>query len=116
MSSQPEVPRDHPALALYPDSPTANVRYDDGVLWRVPIARGRDEAVPVPVADLIQARAGVARLKALVEQGVCDDFQTQLTGLVVRGTSNEDAPVTRAEVVDYLDGLARRLGGCLPGW
>ena len=60
MSPQPETPRDHPTLAQYPDSPTALVRDDDGVLWRVPVDRGGDEAVLVPVQDLVQARGAVA--------------------------------------------------------
>jgi hypothetical protein len=75
------------------------------VLWRVPIDRGRDEAVIVPVEDLVQARGAVARLKAMIEQGAGDDYQTELTGRVIRGTSNEEAPHTRADVVAYLDGL-----------
>lgn len=116
MSPQPETPRDHPTLAQYPDSPTALVRDDDGVLWRVPVDRGGDEAVLVPVQDLVQARGAVARLKAMIEEGAGDGFQTELTGMVIRGTSNEAAPSTRAEVVEYLDGLKRRLTSCLPNW
>lgn len=116
MRSEPEVPRDHPTLGQYPDSPTANVRDDDGVLWRVPVDRGGDEAVPVPVQDLVQARAAISRLKAIIEEGAGDDFQTELTGMVIRGTSNEPAPTTRADVVEYLEGLKRRLTGCLPSW
>lgn len=116
MNSQPEAPRDHPTLAQYPDSPTALVRDDDGILWRVPIARRRDEAVAVPVEDVIQARAAVARLTALIEMGAADEIQTALTGMALRGTSNEQAPATRTEVVAYLEGLTLRLNSCLPSW
>lgn len=54
MSDSPE-PREHPSLAKYPGVPTKQYTRD-GVTWRIPARRDRDEAVPVPVEDLVQAR------------------------------------------------------------
>lgn len=49
-------PRDHPSLEKYAGGPT-RLYSADGVLWRVPAKRDRDEAVPIPVEDLVQASA-----------------------------------------------------------
>ena len=111
-----EQPRDHPTLAKYPGHPTALYRGEDGVLWRVPLYRDRDEAVAVPVEDLVQARGAVHQLKLMVERGCGDDVDLEMMGHVLAGTSAADPPRTRREVLQYLDGLRDRLTGSLPEW
>ncbi len=70
-----EQPQDHPTLAKYPSHPTALYRGEDGVLWRVPLHRDRDEAVAVPVEDLVQARGMAAgRQPGGLPPGVCSGF------------------------------------------
>lgn len=54
-----QEPREHPTLAKYPGHPTGLYRGEDGILWRIPLGRDRDEAVAVPVEDLVQARGAV---------------------------------------------------------
>lgn len=111
-----EQPQDHPTLAKYPSHPTALYRGEDGVLWRVPRHRDRDEAVAVPVEDLVQARGAVHQLKLMVERGFGDDVDLEMMGHVLAGTSAADPPRTRREVLQYLDGLRDRLTGSLPEW
>ena len=111
-----EQPRDHPTLAKYPGHPTALHRGEDGVLWRVPLRRDRDEAVAVPVEDLVQARGAVHQLKLMVERGFGDDVDLEMMGHVLTGTSAAAPPRTRKEVLQYLDGLRDRLTGSLPDW
>lgn len=111
-----EQARDHPSLTKYPGGRVTYVRDDDGVLWRVPVGRDRDEAVPVPVEDLVQARGAIHRLKVLLEKGAGDESEVEMIGYVVNGTSEDEPPLTRAEVITYLDSLWKRLNGSLPGW
>lgn len=114
MTDSPEQ-RDHPSLAKYPDGPT-KFYTRDGVTWRVPARRDRDEAVAVPVEDLVQARGAVFQLKKFIAAGAGSESQVWTLGWVLQGTSSEPAPQTRAEVVAYLDGLTKRLTGSLPYW
>ena len=81
--SSGEQPRDHPSLAKYPGHPTALYRGDDGILWRVPMQRDRDEAVPIPVEDLVQARGAVHQLKLMVERGGFDEVDRPRPGRTV---------------------------------
>ena len=81
-----EQPQDHPTLAKYPSHPTALYRGEAGVLWRVPLYRDRDEAVAVPVEDLVQARGAVHQLKLMVERGCGDDVDLEMMGHVLAGT------------------------------
>ena len=111
-----EQPRDHPTLAKYPGHPTALYRGEDGVLWRVPLDRDRDEAVAVPVEDLVQARGAVHQLKPMVARGFDEEVAPQVRGHGLAGTSAADPPRTRREVLQYLDGLRDRLTGSLPDW
>jgi hypothetical protein len=112
----PEQPRDHPSLAKYPGNPTALYRDGDGVLWRVPLRRDRDDAVPVPIEDLVQARGAVHQLKLMLERGAGDDVELEMMGHVLTGTSAQPPPRTREDVIRYLDGLRDRLTGSLPDW
>ena len=114
--SESENPRVHPSLATSPGNPTALYRGDDGILWRVPLQRDRDEAVPIPVEDLVQARGAVHQLKLMLERGAGDDVDVEMIGHVLQGTSADTAPRTRPEVLSYLDGLRDRLTGSLPYW
>jgi len=115
MSGNRTEPIDHPALAKYPDSPTALFRYD-GVLWRVPIHRDRDEAVPVAVNDLMQARGALHQLKLLIDSGAGDDGTIRTIGDVLVAGTSEEAPHTREDVARYLRGLWERINGSLPYW
>jgi len=115
MSGNRPEPVDHPALAKYPDSPT--VLYTaDGVTWRVPMHRDRDEAVPVAVNDLMQARGALHQFKLLVDSGAGDDATIRTIGDVLVAGTNEAAPTTREEVSHYLRGLWERINGSLPYW
>lgn len=107
--------RDHPSLAKYPDGPTKHY-VKDGVAWRVPAKRDRDEAVPIPVEDLVQARGAVFQLKKFIAAGAGSENDILMLGFVIQGTSSDPAPQTRDEVVAYLDGLHKRLTGSLPHW
>ncbi len=110
-----EEPIEHPALAKYPDSPTALSRVD-GVLYRVPMLRDRDEAVAVPVNDLVQARTAVYQLQKLIEGGAGDDYRLEtISRVLVFGTADRQ-PTTREELARYLTGLRERLNGWLPHW
>lgn len=115
MSGEHSEPVDHPSLAKYPDSPTVLYRYDN-VLWRVPMRRDRDEAVPVAVNDLMQARGALHQFKLLVESGAGDDVTIRTIGDVLVAGTNEEAPRTREEVSHYLRGLWERINGSLPYW
>lgn len=111
-----EEPIDHPSLAKYPDSPTALSRVDGGPLYRVPIRRDRDEAVPIPVSDLVQARTAIHQLRRFVSAGAGDEMDVQMLGQVlVHGTADE-VPETRDDVIRYLEGVERRIGSWLPYW
>jgi len=114
--SSGEQPRDHPSLAKYPGHPTALYRGEDGILWRVPLQRDRDEAVPIPVEDLVQARGAVHQLQLMVERGGFDEVDLEMLGHVLVGTSAEQPPRTRGEILRYLDGLRDRLTDSLPSW
>jgi len=114
--SSGEQPRDHPSLAKYPGHPTALYRGDDGILWRVPMQRDRDEAVPIPVEDLVQVRGAVHQLKLMVERGGFDEVDLEMLGHVLVGPSAEQPPRTRGEILRYLDGLRDRLTDSLPSW
>ena len=74
------------ASAKYLGHPTALYRGEDGILWRVPLQRDRDEV------DL------------------------EMLGHVLVGTSAEQPPRTRGEILRYLDGLRDRLTDSLPSW
>jgi hypothetical protein len=111
-----EQPREHPSLTKYPGYPTALYRDEDGTLWRVPIQRDRDEAVPVPVEDLVQARGAVHQLKLFVERHQVDEVDLEMLGHVLVGTAHEAPPRTRDEILHYLDRLRDRLTGSLPYW
>ena len=116
MSDEQETPIDHPTLAKYPDSPTALVRIDGGPLYRVPVKRDRDEAVPVPVNDLMQARSAIHQLRVLLESGAGDDFRIQSIAEVLTHTTADATPQTREELAQYVRGLWQRLNHCLPYW
>lgn len=116
MSDERETPIDHPALAKYPDSPTALVRVDGGPLYRVPVRRDRDEAVPVPVNDLMQARTAIHQLRVLLASGAGDDFRIQTLAETLTHTTADPTSQTRKELEDYLRGLWERINGCLPYW
>lgn len=115
MPDQPREVHDHQSLAKYPEAPT-KLFTQDGITWRVPAQRDRDEAVPVIVEDLVQARAAVHQLLLLVKNGAGRDVDIQIMGHVLQGTTSEPPPQTRAEVIEYLDGLRDRLNGSLPYW
>ena len=68
------------ASAKYLGHPTALYRGEDGILWRVPMQRARDEAVPIPVEDLVQARGAVDQLKRMVERGGFDEVDLEMLG------------------------------------
>lgn len=116
MSDEPETPIDHPTLAKYPNSPTALVRVDGGPLYRVPVRRDRDEAVPVPVSDLVQARTAINQLCLLMEAGAGDDYRIWAFAETLTHATADPSPQTRAELGEYLRGLWRRLNGCMPYW
>ena len=104
------------ASAKYLGHPTALYRGEDGILWRVPMQRARDEAVPIPEEDLVQARGAVHQLKLMVERGGFDEVDLEMLGHVLVGTSAEPPPRTREEILRYLDGLRDRLTDSLPSW
>lgn len=110
-----DSPQDHPTLAKYPNAPT-RLYTSEGTTWRVPARRDRDEAVPVPVEDLVQARGAVFQLKQFIERGAGTETDIQMLGHVLQGTSSDPPPQTRAEVTAWLDGLTTRLTGSLPYW
>lgn len=116
MEQEHEEPTDHPSLAKYPGSPVALSRVDGGPLYRVPIMRDKDEAVPVPVSDLIQARLAIHQLRVLIDAGAGDDAWLEALGWsLVQGTADE-RPVTRAEVAHYLEGVWQRINDWMPHW
>ena len=80
------------------------------------LQRDRDEAVPIPVEDLVQARGAVHQLKLMVERGGFDEVDLEMLGHVLVGTSAEQPPRTRGEILRYLDGLRDRLTDSLPSW
>lgn len=106
---------DHPSLAKYPDSPATLCRVD-GVLYRVPLIRDRDEAVPVPVNDLVAASAAIHRFTELLSSGAGSAWDISILGDVLVAGTNEDAPRGRQEVCDHLGGLSARLNEALPYW
>jgi len=116
MSDEREIPIDHPALAKYPGSPTALVRVAGGPLYRVPVVRDRDEAVPVPVNDLMQARTAIHQLRLLLESGAVGDFRIRTIAETLTHTTADPTPQSREELEEYLRGLWERLNGCLPYW
>lgn len=114
-SGERSEPIEHPALAKYPDSPTALVRIE-GVLYRVPVHRDHDDAVPVPVNDVMQARTAIHQLRKLLDGGAARDDQVAAIGWALVAGSNDPAPQTREELDQYLRGLWERVNGCLPYW
>lgn len=115
MENNDDEPIDHPALAKYPDSPTALSRVD-GAVYRVPLLRDRDEAVPVPVNDLVATRAALYRFRLLLDEGAGSDWDLHILGEVLVAGTSEQPPRTREEVSNYLDGLRGRINGSLPDW
>lgn len=110
-----QVPILHPALEKYPGSPTALVRVD-GVLYEVPLNRDRDEAVPVPVNDLMQARTAVHQLLLILRDGGLDDYRAEAAGRALVGGMDEEPPITHQQLGVYLEQLRRRLNSWLPMW
>lgn len=110
-----QIPILHPALQKYPSSPTALVRVD-GVLYQVPMQRDLDEAVPVPVNDLMQARTAVHQLLLTLRSGGCDDYRIESAGRALVAGMDEPPPTTREELDRYLEQLRKRLNSWLPMW
>lgn len=117
MTDRPEEPIDHPSLAKYPDSPIALSRVDGGPLYRVPIRRDRDEAVAVPVSDLMEARLAIHQFRRLIDAGAGDDAWLERLGWsLVDDPSDPARPRTREEVSRYLTGVWERVSSWLPYW
>lgn len=115
MTDQTRDTRDHPSLAKYPDGPVKHFT-QDGITWRVPARRDRDEAAPVIVEDIVQARGAVHQLLLQVKKGAGSDTDIVMMGQVLVGTSSDPPPTTRDEVIAYLDRLRDRLTASLPYW
>lgn len=110
-----EEPIKHPELAKYPDRPTHVIRHD-GVLYEVPFRDTLDEAVPVPVTDLVHAVAAIHQLRELVDKTDLTEFQLESIGRAIVLGSNDPAPATRREVSAELLRLKQRIGGWRPYW
>jgi hypothetical protein len=111
-----EEPIDHPSLAKYPNSATALVRIDGGPLQRVPVQRDRDEAVAVPVHDLMEARMVIHQFRKLIDSGAGDDTWIRATSWGL-GRPGDDMPeMSREDLSVYLRGLWERVSAWLPYW
>lgn len=110
-----EQPIKHPDLAKYPHRPSHLIRHD-GVLYEVPFRDALDEAVPVPVTDLVHAVAAIHQLRQLVDKTDLTEFQLESIGEAIVLTTNEPIPVTRQEVSAELRRLGQRINGWKPYW
>lgn len=110
-----EEPIKHPELAKYPDRPTHVIRRD-GVLYEVPYRNTLDEAVPVPVTDLVHAVAAIHQLRQLVDKANLTEFQLECIGGAIVVTTNDPSPTTRREVSAELGRLIQRIRGWQPYW
>ena len=109
-----DVPRDHPSLEQYPHRPSF-IAYIDGVPWRVPLRDDYDAAVPVPVTDLMQARAVIGLIETLVSKGLINDpVVLEMIGRTAIVGSQEPPPLTAGEVGRWLDDLRSRINAWMP--
>ena len=110
-------PRDHSSVERYPDAPTEIVMRD-GVRWRVAVRNEYDDAMPVPVTDLMQAIAVLGVLNTHIDNGSLSapgtlaalgrTAKTNVPGV------NQPTPTTAEDVSGWLRDLRQRLKDSMP--